>query len=93
MDTAPYGDEGAWSFPPDCGQGVEGWLRGRGAADSKPAAAMFWRIAAEVHGRSGELRGGLAVLLDVDEGLSDTRAASVAPAPTSPTRRRSARPG
>ncbi|MFF4507404.1 M20 family metallopeptidase [Streptomyces sp. NPDC001401] len=67
VDTAPYGDEGAWSFPPDCGDVVDGWLRGRGAADSKLAAAMFCRIAAEAHARAAELRGGLAVLLDADE--------------------------
>ncbi|MFJ2236430.1 M20 family metallopeptidase [Streptomyces sp. NPDC087859] len=65
VDTAPYGDEGAWSFPPDSGDVVDGWLRGRGAADSKLAAAMFCAIAAELHGRT--FRGGLAVLLDVDE--------------------------
>ncbi|MFI7412927.1 M20 family metallopeptidase [Streptomyces sp. NPDC049627] len=67
LDTAPYGDEGAWSFPPDCGEVADGWLLGRGAADSKLAAAMFCHLAAEVHGRSAALRGGLAVLLDVDE--------------------------
>ncbi|AZQ39412.1 M20 family peptidase [Streptomyces cyaneochromogenes] len=67
VDTAPYGDETAWSFAPDCGEVVDGWLRGRGAADSKLAAAMFCGIAAELHGRADTLRGGLAVLLDVDE--------------------------
>lgn len=67
VDTAPYGDEAAWSFAPDSGEVVDGRLRGRGAADSKLAAAMFCGIAAELHGRAGALRGGLAVLLDVDE--------------------------
>lgn len=67
VDTAPYGDEAAWSFPPDSGEVVDGWLRGRGAADSKLAAAMFCGIAAELHGRADALHGGLAVLLDVDE--------------------------
>ncbi|EFL29978.1 peptidase dimerization [Streptomyces viridochromogenes DSM 40736] len=67
VDTAPYGDEAAWSFPPDAGDVVDGWLRGRGAADSKLAAALFCHLAAELHGRAGELRGGLAVLLDADE--------------------------
>ncbi|MGW3142546.1 M20 family metallopeptidase [Streptomyces sp. NPDC001139] len=67
VDTAPYGDEGAWSFPPTAGDVVDGWLRGRGAADSKLAAALFCRIAAEVRERAAELRGGLAVLLDADE--------------------------
>ncbi|MGA5895912.1 M20 family metallopeptidase [Streptomyces venetus] len=67
VDTAPYGDEAAWSFPPDAGDVVDGWLRGRGAADSKLAAALFCHLAAELHGRADEVRGGLAVLLDADE--------------------------
>jgi succinyl-diaminopimelate desuccinylase len=67
VDTAPYGDESAWSFPPAAGDVVDGRLRGRGAADSKLAAALFCHIAAELHGRAGRLRGGLAVLLDADE--------------------------
>ncbi|MEU1668428.1 M20/M25/M40 family metallo-hydrolase [Streptomyces sparsogenes] len=67
VDTAPYGDETAWSFPPACGDIVDGWLRGRGSADSKLAAAMFCHIAADLHGRAADLHGGLAVLLDVDE--------------------------
>ncbi len=67
VDTASYGDETAWSFAPDSGEIVDGWLRGRGAADSKLAAAMFCGIAAELHERADGLRGGLAVLLDADE--------------------------
>jgi len=67
VDTAPYGDETAWSFPPTSGEMVGGWLRGRGAADSKLAAAMFCHIAADLAPRAETLRGGLAVLLDVDE--------------------------
>ncbi|MGW0988852.1 M20/M25/M40 family metallo-hydrolase [Streptomyces sp. NPDC002486] len=67
VDTAPYGDETAWSFPPAAGDVVDGRLRGRGAADSKLAAALFCRIAAELQGRADELHGGLAVLLDAGE--------------------------
>lgn len=67
VDTAPYGDETAWSFPPASGDVVDGWLLGRGAADSKLAAAMFCHIAADLAPRAPALRGGLAVLLDVDE--------------------------
>ncbi|MDH6228633.1 M20/M25/M40 family metallo-hydrolase [Streptomyces sp. MJP52] len=67
VDTAPFGDEGAWSFPPTAGDVVDGWLRGRGAADSKTAAAMFCHLAADLAPRAGELAGGLAVLLDADE--------------------------
>ncbi|MBT2386581.1 M20 family metallopeptidase [Streptomyces sp. ISL-11] len=67
VDTAPYGDETAWSFPPACGDLVDGWLLGRGSADSKLAAAVFCHIAADLHARAADLHGGLAVLLDVDE--------------------------
>lgn len=67
VDTAPYGDESAWSFPPDAGDVVDGWLRGRGAADSKLAAAMFCHIAADLAPIAAHLHGGLAVLLDADE--------------------------
>lgn len=67
VDTAPFGDESAWSFPPTAGDVVDGWLRGRGSADSKLAASMFCHIAADLMPTAHTLRGGLAVLLDVDE--------------------------
>ncbi|MYV68252.1 M20/M25/M40 family metallo-hydrolase [Streptomyces sp. SID2131] len=67
VDTAPYGDTTRWSFPPDSGDVRDGWLLGRGAADSKLAAAMFCHIAADLAPRAHEFAGGLAVLLDVDE--------------------------
>ncbi|MFE0776873.1 M20 family metallopeptidase [Streptomyces sp. NPDC058861] len=67
VDTASYGDTARWSFPPDCGEVRDGWLLGRGAADSKLAAAMFCHIAAGLAPRAQEFAGGLAVLLDVDE--------------------------
>ncbi|MFJ5176041.1 M20 family metallopeptidase [Streptomyces griseoviridis] len=67
VDTAPFGDESAWSFPPTCGEVRDGWLVGRGSADSKLAASTFCHIAADLKGRAADLTGGLAVLLDVDE--------------------------
>ncbi|MFE0460409.1 M20 family metallopeptidase [Kitasatospora sp. NPDC058965] len=67
LDTAPFGDESAWSFSPTSGDIEQGWLLGRGSADSKLAAATFVHIAADVRARAHELAGGLAVLLDVDE--------------------------
>lgn len=67
VDTAPYGDETAWSFSPTSGDIRGDWLLGRGAADSKLAAAMFCHIAADLKPRAEALHGGLAVLLDVDE--------------------------
>ncbi|MFD7663746.1 hypothetical protein [Streptomyces sp. NPDC059788] len=45
VDTAPYGDATAWSFTPSSGEVRDGWLLGRGSADSKLAAAMFCHIA------------------------------------------------
>lgn len=67
VDTAPFGDERAWSFPPTAGDVVGNWLRGRGAADSKLAASVFCHIAADLYRDTADLTGGLAVLLDVDE--------------------------
>ncbi|MBF6176030.1 M20/M25/M40 family metallo-hydrolase [Nocardia blacklockiae] len=71
LDTAPFGDLAAWTFPPTAGD-VEGtWIRGRGAADSKVAAAMFCHLAAAISRRCDDLHGTLAVLLDVDEHTGD----------------------
>ncbi|MFD8727654.1 M20 family metallopeptidase [Streptomyces sp. NPDC059611] len=67
VDTAPFGDEEAWSFSPVAGDIVGGFLRGRGAADSKLAAAMYCHIAADLLPVADGMCGGLAVLLDVDE--------------------------
>lgn len=87
VDTAPYGDETAWSFPPASGDIVDGWLLGRGSSDSKLAAAMFCHIAADLLPRAADLYGGLAVLLDVDEhtgGFGGARAYLAAPAAARP---------
>ncbi|MGW6418140.1 M20 family metallopeptidase [Streptomyces sp. NPDC055055] len=67
VDTAPYGDTARWTFPPASGDVRDGWLLGRGAADSKLAAAVFCHIAAGIAPRAHACAGGLAVLLDVDE--------------------------
>jgi succinyl-diaminopimelate desuccinylase len=68
LDTAPFGDETAWSFSPTAGDlSPHGMLRGRGAADSKIAAAMFCHLAAAISRQCVDLAGTLIVLLDVDE--------------------------
>jgi succinyl-diaminopimelate desuccinylase len=67
VDTAPFGDESAWRFSPTAGEVVDGWLLGRGAADSKLAASLFCHLAAAVAVRADQLRGSLVVLLDADE--------------------------
>ncbi|MBT8224032.1 MAG: M20/M25/M40 family metallo-hydrolase [Dactylosporangium sp.] len=67
LDTAPFGDEIAWTHPPTCGTIADGWLWGRGAADSKTGAAIFCHIAARLAADPTSLRGSLVLLLDVDE--------------------------
>ncbi|WP_216892584.1 M20 family metallopeptidase [Nocardia alni] len=67
LDTAPIDDEATWSFPPIAGDIVDNQLRGRGAADSKIAAAMFCHLAVAISRQSRDLAGTLVVLLDVDE--------------------------
>ena len=44
LDTAPFGDENAWTYPSASGQITGGWLHGRGSADSKAGAAILARI-------------------------------------------------
>nr|AAZ77707.1 peptidase M20 [Streptomyces antibioticus] len=89
VETAPYGDETAWSFPPASGDIVDGWLRGRGSSDSKLAAAMFCHIAADLAPAHTNARAGSPCSWT----SMSTPAASAALAPTSPTRPRLARPG
>ena len=67
LDTAPFGDESAWTHSPTSGDVIDGWLWGRGSADSKAAAAIFCHIAARLAPISDELRGSLVLLFDVDE--------------------------
>jgi hypothetical protein len=49
LDTAPFGDEAAWTYPPASGQITGGWLHGRGSSDSlrpglssSPASPPGW---------------------------------------------------
>lgn len=67
LDTAPFGDPDAWSAPPTSATLSEGWLLGRGSADSKVAAAIFAHLAAEVAAGWWQPHGTLAVLFDADE--------------------------
>ena len=48
LDTAPFGDEAAWTYPPTSGVIDSGWLHGRGACDSKAGAAIFAHVAARL---------------------------------------------
>lgn len=67
IDTAGFGDEEAWTEPPTSGVIRDGWLYGRGSADSKVGAAIFCHVIAHWLGHSERLRGTLALILDADE--------------------------
>ncbi len=67
LDTAPFGNPHAWRYPPTSATVVDGWLYGRGAADSKAAIAIFMHLAGHVHTHADELHGSLTLLFDADE--------------------------
>jgi succinyl-diaminopimelate desuccinylase len=67
LDTAPFGDEAAWTYPPTSGEVSGGWLHGRGASDSKTGASIFAHVAARHRRIAGRLAGSLVLLFDVDE--------------------------
>lgn len=67
LDTAPFGDEAAWTFPPAPGEITGGWMHGRGSSDSKAGAAIFAHIAARFDACTERMRGTLVLLFDVEE--------------------------
>jgi succinyl-diaminopimelate desuccinylase len=67
LDTAPFGDESAWTYPPTSAEVSDGWLHGRGTADSKAGAAIFAHVAVRLQARASQLRGAVVLLFDVDE--------------------------
>jgi succinyl-diaminopimelate desuccinylase len=67
LDTAPFGDESAWTRPPTSGEITDGWLHGRGSCDSKTGAAIFAHVAARLSRAAGQWSGSVALLFDADE--------------------------
>jgi succinyl-diaminopimelate desuccinylase len=67
LDTAPFGDEAAWTYPPASAEIAGGWLYGRGSSDSKAGAAIFAHVAARLRDTAGGLGGSVVLLFDVDE--------------------------
>ena len=67
LDTAPFGDEAAWTYPPASGEIAGGWLHGRGSSDSKAGAAIFAHVAARLRDTAGGFGGSVVLLFDVDE--------------------------
>jgi succinyl-diaminopimelate desuccinylase len=67
VDTAPAGDLASWTKPPFAALVENGWLCGRGAADSKVAVSILCHLALEFQKRSEQMHGKLTILLDGDE--------------------------
>lgn len=67
LDTAGFGDPHAWSQPPLGARIVDGWMVGRGTADSKAGVAVFVHLLAALSRRTAEFSGRLGVLFDLDE--------------------------
>lgn len=66
-DTAAVGDPAAWHHDPFAAEEEEGWLYGRGSADSKAGIAVFCHVAREIHRRAQDLGGSLILIFDADE--------------------------
>lgn len=67
LDTAPFGDATAWRHAPTSGTIEDGWLYGRGSADSKAAIAIFMHVATRIREGHEHLHGTLTLLFDADE--------------------------
>jgi len=67
LDSAPFGDENAWTHPPTSGITDNGWLWGRGSSDSKVAVVIFCHLAARLAAVSDQLYGRVVLLFDLDE--------------------------
>lgn len=66
-DTAAVGDPDAWQHAPFAAAEEDGWLYGRGSADSKGGIAVFCHVAREIRRRAQSLRGSLILIFDADE--------------------------
>lgn len=66
-DTAPIGDRTTWDSDPFDPVIRDGWLYGRGAADSKVAVAIFCHLAVAFADERERLAGRLILLFDGDE--------------------------
>ncbi|KAA2252724.1 M20 family metallopeptidase [Solihabitans fulvus] len=67
LDSAPFGDENAWTHSPTSGITDSGWMWGRGSSDSKVAVAIFCHLAVRLAAATEHLHGTLVLLFDLDE--------------------------
>jgi succinyl-diaminopimelate desuccinylase len=66
-DTAPTGDPLAWRHEAFGAAVVDGWLYGRGSADSKAGIAVYCHVAEEWKRSAGQTRGTLILAFDAEE--------------------------
>lgn len=66
VDTAPFGDEAAWTHDPTGAEVDGGWMFGRGAADCKAGVALFAHLVAEAAART-DVEVPLVGVFDADE--------------------------
>ena len=67
IDTAPFGDAKTWTGAPTSGECLDGWLHGRGAADSKVGVALFAQLGVTLASAAADLAGELILLFDAGE--------------------------
>jgi succinyl-diaminopimelate desuccinylase len=67
VDTAPMGAPETWTRHPLSAHIEDGWLYGRGSADSKSGVVVFCHVLATLTHDIPKLRGSLVFLFDADE--------------------------
>lgn len=67
LDTAGFGSPATWAHPPTSAVVDDGWLHGRGSADSKAGVALFAHLLQEFAAAPQLFAGRLGVLFDLDE--------------------------
>jgi succinyl-diaminopimelate desuccinylase len=67
LDTADFGDLSTWSADPTTAELRDGWLYGRGSADSKSGAAIFCHVARDLWPDRERIDGTLTLLFDLEE--------------------------
>jgi succinyl-diaminopimelate desuccinylase len=67
LDTAGFGALDSWRHAPTSAVVEDGWLHGRGSADSKAGVALFAHLLRDVAAAPAALAGRIGVLFDCDE--------------------------
>jgi succinyl-diaminopimelate desuccinylase len=67
LDTAGFGALDSWRHAPTSATIEDGWLHGRGSADSKAGVALFAHLLQEFAARPQAFSGRIGVLFDCDE--------------------------